>query len=1469
MAGDLLGGDNGTARGGEIRGQRDGDVDAGAGDDTNGAVADYGDDMRARNGNGDLSDVGGGEDDSGGTASKDTVRADDDTDGDLTDDGDDVRGADTEGALLLAPESGDDGADGDGSDVCGTDCDDAVKGGCADGGDAPSDREGGFDDEGGAGTGDVSLGSSDDALEAENANVSPARARQLCWRLPTKKGRCRWVIAGPLCDHLAVDVRLFTTALTVKSLPDLTPREVYVRAVPTLVKKGVYPSVAAAYESVLYVAADYEDPGSSAREPSWTADPSGPLPVRRILDRARAAMVQSGGRVDRGYVKFVSFVPLPTHPWYAYCVRLRSRRDERRGAVAYRRALSKLTDTDERRLLRAGNSAALAAVRHATTYDVRSPAEKARGLRPTKKRPWRGVGAPDVIPSRKRLISLKRRVFERCSRVQHALLTLDTDGHVVTWTYVRGSGLTGVRLYEAPNGTVKRLASHSHKQRKPERVATTPATRTSGNVGGPGDARQGPQEPATENGVPGDQVRPVREGAGTRGTGTTTEQQHRASGNADVEGSADLFSPDSMLGDQSRPRGPSDRTADGLTAEELTILRCSTLENADGTAPEVVVAVQFDPVSAMAAAIARRTVRCTADEVLAADTAWTLASDGGPVRRSSITLFTLTLSASWLFGGRTSMIPVMYILSGEHNMHSALGDRLDALLRDAVNASYEVPLSSGSHGGSGSDTDGGDATQRQADDNTGDDIVCDWSGPALLRVVGDFAMLAHIMGLTGGSDNSRCPFWWPCAAGDFLSLTAHVSSDGRPRTVHSVMLQWEFVCWQLARWCTLRNASMSVAGGSVQVRCPACRTTTPLPAAVERRVPCRAPGCEGRSMPTLPAVSPTPLTDTLHKLRRRAGGVRGYPVLRSVRVVLQVPVLHCTGSLIKKITHFFLAELGEGSRAVARQGMYGVTGRSTLRQLYLREHIKLAALILACEEIVGVQVDSAILSMWSVALLLTASWRQALIGDVSNRAQYVAVLELAAGLLAPMWSSLKPLDKESKGTGVTSLYLHAALVHARASLADTSSAQAIVTDDHAEGAIREIGRHCGTRVNNVARAQAVTEFQALADDDVVSKPRSGFAAEVMVYTESVQICTCVEGNLSAEQKADLDETVKRASCSGVLTATAADTEEGTPLTLHVPASLVYRPDSEASATKSWQSKEERVATALKTQMRVINVCICGSAWGRGIGALGRRLAALRSGDGESSTSMPADAATLVGHFSRTPVPERPLSPQSDRGVGGPQPLRPPRQPERQGRERGRAGPSRVLDENDARFWMHRHSTACLASTRVCDGTCEDSGDDDGDEDAGAMDTLLARDEDSEEDADAVLLERERRPETRHDCPAGLSESEEAVPFLASAALKDPVLHKYAPPADLLKKMLCTDTEDTWHADVNSDAVRQRTSEEDAMLRLFLVRTQQPAFISWAKAENVYVGGMRDAVNSVLRKLHDMRASLPGSDAFTF
>lgn len=1279
-----------------------------------------------------------------------------------------------------------------------------------------------------------------------------ARVRRVCYRMPDAAGRGRWIIAGPVENHDDVDPTLFSMAIIVEALSGLSCRELYARAVPLLVKKGMYPSVAAAYPSVRYVADEPECSPSSAHEPSWHTDNPDGLPLRRVLDRAAGAVKLSLGRVETGSVKFIACAPPSTHPWCAHASRLRKRRDERRAAVAYRRALSSLTDNDERRMLRAANSSSLVAVRHATTYNTRTPAERAQGLRALKKRPWRGVGAPSVIPPRKQLTAMKRRVFERSARVGHAMITLRDDGTAEEWTYVRNSGLHGVRLYKASDGTVRRLACHSHKQRKQEHVPDTtplgqadrggPSTGVAANiVRGSGDRRRSDGRGRRE-GAAGHQLDPGPRGYANAGSAETAPSPDVGDRESTPALGGDIFAHDSPLNDWGGPP-PTTRPEGRLTLDELRILKSSTLVNLDGTDPLVVVAVQFDVVAAIGAAIARRTKRSTMSSVVNGSAAWSMGSDGGPICHSSITLFTLTLSASWLVKGRTAMLPVMYILAGEHHMHSALGDRLDALLAEVVDATYEVPVEVAVDDG---ETCDGDSRGSMA----GEQSFYDWSGPRLIRIVGDFSILAHIMGLTGGSDDSRCAFWWPCSSGAFLSLTMCAAHGGRPRTVADVGRQWEFVCWQLARWTFLRGAAAALDAGSVIVRCSSCDTCTPLSSPVGIDFRCQSPGCAGRTGAFDP-VLPTPMKAMFNLLRRCAGGVRGYPVVRSVPILLQVPVLHCTGSIMKKITYLFLAELGEAPRAVAKRGMYDVTGRNNLKDLYLREHIKLAALILACEEIVGAGVDPVVLSMWSLALLMSAAWRQALTGPFEHRAKCVHLMELAAGLLAPLWSAVKPLDREKKGAGVASLYLHAALVHARDSMGENSPAEAVISDDHVEGAIHDMARHVRTRVNNVSRAQAVTEFQALVDDDASAGQRNCFAAELAVYTEQIRVCSCCNSDLGELEAKDIGAAVQRASSSAGIPVTQADEEEGTPLSLDLPSCLVFRADADEAADTQRTSKEFKIARALRERMSVINVCVCGGAWNRRTGSFGERLVALRD-----DTPLPAVGA-------RTAAPENGGFCAAEGGdvvdlVPGPEPTpRHERGEDEQVGGQGFAAPTRVVSE-EARAWIMRHSQACVQAGGTCNGACaaeEDAVLGRVPEDTLEADVAAA---DDCEDAEEELRDRNQHRDPASDVPAA------DVPFLAADTFAHPALRPYTPPRDLLKVVLGDADHRFDGTSADADAVRNRIAEEDMLLRMFRYRMRQRAFGHWARTNNVHVTGMERAVASVLHKLHDWRRSLPGA-----
>lgn len=455
----------------------------------------------------------------------------------------------------------------------------------------------------------------------------------------------------------------------------------------------------------------------------------------------------------------------------------------------------------------------------------------------------------------------------------------------------------------------------------------------------------------------------------------------------------------------------------------------------------------------------------------------------------------------------------------------------------------------------------------------------------------------------------------------------------------------------------------------------------------------------------LQVILPTPMTDMLHLLRRCARGAQGYVVVRSVPIVVQVPVLHCTGSVMQKLVFFFWSEQGQISKVIAKLGMCGVTGRSNQGSLYMREHIKFVALILSCPDIVGVPIDSAVLSMWSLAVLMTAAWRQARTAPMNKRVQAVAVMELAAGLLAHLWSALKPLDKERKTAGVMSLYLHATLVHARDSLGDNSPAKAVITDNHVEGRVHDMGKHHKARVTNVARAQAVTELPARADDTEECRSRSGFRADLQVHTERLEVCGCCRADLGETQAMDLAKAVERTGKRGCV---AEEEEDSAAFSFLMPVALLHDQKAldDAAAEQPWLSKESKVARTLSQRLRTLHVCLCGAATQMEAGPLVLRLRHLSNADGVAHAPGEADDAAAEGDAGAGDAEAvRASAHAGGAAAGGPTPQRP------NGLQPGVAADESGLTPNDTRCMMVRHTLEYLHhNDGTCDGICAEEED---------------------------------------------------------------------------------------------------------------------------------------------------------------
>jgi len=80
------------------------------------------------------------------------------------------------------------------------------------------------------------------------------------------------------------------------------------------------------------------------------------------------------------------------------------------------------------------------------------------------------------------------------------------------------------------------------------------------------------------------------------------------------------------------------------------------------------------------------------DAIERAPVAVTLAGDGGPVRRSAMTVFTMTVPSPLLECDRTLLAPVWFLLGGEQAIHSAEGERSREELKRALLERYIVPV---------------------------------------------------------------------------------------------------------------------------------------------------------------------------------------------------------------------------------------------------------------------------------------------------------------------------------------------------------------------------------------------------------------------------------------------------------------------------------------------------------------------------------------------------------------------------------------------------------------------------------------------------------------------------------------------------------------------------------------------------------------------------------------------------------
>ncbi|OSX77229.1 hypothetical protein BU14_0154s0005 [Porphyra umbilicalis] len=164
-------------------------------------------------------------------------------------------------------------------------------------------------------------------------------------------------------------------------------------------------------------------------------------------------------------------------------------------------------------------------------------------------------------------------------------------------------------------------------------------------------------------------------------------------------------------------------------------------------------------------------------------------------------------------------------------------------------------------------------------------------------------------------------------------------------------------------------------------------------------------------------------------------------------------------SRLRIIRNTYLEDVEEDE--TLRTKINALLGRFTLGAMYLRAFAPLGAMVMAVSWILSDEfdVDSDVVVVLHLSQVLTASRRRAIdVHPAYMRERTVAVLQLPASFLAPMYAALKLFDPENKKAGVVNLYLHTALSHVRQSVGQAFATLVMVCDNNIEKTIAEMNR---------------------------------------------------------------------------------------------------------------------------------------------------------------------------------------------------------------------------------------------------------------------------------------------------------------------------------------------------------------------------------------------------------------------------
>jgi len=332
--------------------------------------------------------------------------------------------------------------------------------------------------------------------------------------------------------------------------------------------------------------------------------------------------------------------------------------------------------------------------------------------------------------------------------------------------------------------------------------------------------------------------------------------------------------------------------------------------------------------------------------------------------------------------------------------------------------------------------------------------------------------------------------------------------------------------------------------------------------------------------------------------------MRGYPFLRGFsNVQLQVPGMHCTGSIAKKVLSLILECVNTNNNDVGRAAIHMLTLRSSTADMYFRHWREMVAAAIVCPDVVG---GSPVDKCWRLLLqmtqLLNAAWRTAEGDkDATVREGAAAIMELTANLMAPLYEVLKPLDPRTADSGVHTLYLHAAVAHLRSRLGANRTAVAHLVDDNVEAHLRASSRYVNARANNAPRAQIFTDMAALSPVTLKSGGKGRSHPSGLLFTTKIDYCPCMT-ELADNKDAEYDAALSIAREDDLFN---ISTIEGGHCSIDFPLGDVVLTNGRRAGGKparvarltSRSSPKEVLRRGLREQQHTIVMCVCGDLTG--------------------------------------------------------------------------------------------------------------------------------------------------------------------------------------------------------------------------------------------------------------------------------